>query len=68
MKACGGVSFTPLPLNPRGNIPQYSLYTRLGGPQSRPERCGEEILPPACLLNSFFDLEDGGDMFLRNVG
>jgi hypothetical protein len=24
-------------------------------------------LPPAYLLNYFFDLENGGDMFLRNV-
>jgi hypothetical protein len=36
------VSFTPRPLYPRGNRPRYPLYRRLGGPQSRSERHGEE--------------------------
>jgi hypothetical protein len=29
------VNFTPRPLYPRGTSPRYSLYRRLGGPQSR---------------------------------
>jgi hypothetical protein len=36
------VSFTPLPLYPRGKSPRYPLDRRLGGPQSRSERFGEE--------------------------
>jgi hypothetical protein len=36
------VSFTPLPLHPRGKIPRYPLHRRLGGPYSRSWRCGEE--------------------------
>jgi hypothetical protein len=34
------VSFTPLPLYPRGNSPPYPLGRRLGGPQSRSGRHG----------------------------
>jgi hypothetical protein len=42
------VSFTPLPLYPRGNSLRYPLYRRVGGPKSRTGRYGEEtnILPP----------------------
>jgi hypothetical protein len=38
----GVVSFTPLPLIPRGKSPRYSLERRLGGPQSRSGLRGEE--------------------------
>jgi hypothetical protein len=42
------VSFTPLPLYSRGKNPRYPLDRRLGGPQSRSGRLGEEkILDPA---------------------
>jgi hypothetical protein len=37
-----GVSFTSLPLYPRGKSPRYPLDRRLGGPQTRSERYGEE--------------------------
>jgi hypothetical protein len=41
------VSFTPRPLYPRGKSPRYPLDRRLGGPQSRSGRRGEEkILDP----------------------
>jgi hypothetical protein len=41
------ISFTPLPLYPRGKSPRYPLDRRLGGPQSRSGRRGEEkILDP----------------------
>jgi hypothetical protein len=41
------VSFTPLPLYLRGKSPRYPLDRRLGGPQSRYGRRGEEkILDP----------------------
>jgi hypothetical protein len=41
------VSFTPRPLYPRGKSPRYPLDRRLGGPQSRSARRGEEkILDP----------------------
>jgi hypothetical protein len=36
------VSFAPWPLYPRGKRPRYPLERRLGGPQSRFERRGEE--------------------------
>jgi hypothetical protein len=36
------VSFTPRPLYPQGNITWYPLDRRLGGPQSRSGRGGEE--------------------------
>jgi hypothetical protein len=36
------VSFTPQPLYPRGKRPWYPLDRRLGGPQSRSGRGGEE--------------------------
>jgi hypothetical protein len=36
------VSFTPRPLYPQGKSPRYSLDRRLGGPQSRSGRGGEE--------------------------
>jgi hypothetical protein len=36
------VSFTPQPLYPWGKSPQYPLHRRLGGPQSRSGRRGEE--------------------------
>jgi hypothetical protein len=36
------VSFTPLPLYPQGKSPWYPLDRRLGGPQSRSGRWGEE--------------------------
>jgi hypothetical protein len=43
----GVVSFTPWPLYPRRKCLQYPLNRRLGGPQSRLERRGEEknLLP-----------------------
>jgi hypothetical protein len=34
------VSFTPLPLYPRGTNPRYPLDRRQGGPWSLSERCG----------------------------
>jgi hypothetical protein len=38
---------TPLPLYPRGKLTRYQLHRRLGGPQSRSGRYGEEeILDP----------------------
>jgi hypothetical protein len=36
------VSSTPWPLYPQGKSAWYPLNRRLGGPQSRSERCGEE--------------------------
>jgi hypothetical protein len=36
------VSFTPWPLYPREKRARYPLYRRLGGPQSRSRRGGEE--------------------------
>jgi hypothetical protein len=36
------VSFTPRPLYPQGKIPYYLLDRRLGGPESRFGRGGEE--------------------------
>jgi hypothetical protein len=36
------ISFTPLSLYSRGKSPRYPLDERLGGPQSRSGRCGEE--------------------------
>jgi hypothetical protein len=36
------VSFTHQPLYPQGNSPRYLLDRRLGGPQSRSGRGGEE--------------------------
>jgi hypothetical protein len=42
------VSFTTPPALPRGKNPRYSFCKRLGGPQSRSGRYGEEkILVPA---------------------
>jgi hypothetical protein len=35
------VSFTPLPLYPRGKMLQYPLDIRLGGPQRSSERYGK---------------------------
>jgi hypothetical protein len=43
------VSFEPRPLYPRGKSPRYSLDRKLGGPQNRSGRGGEENnsqLPP----------------------
>jgi hypothetical protein len=41
----------PKPLYPRGNSPRYALDRRLGGPQSRSGRRGEEkILDPTWTL------------------
>jgi hypothetical protein len=41
------VNFTPRPLYPRGKSPRYPLERRLGGPQSRSGRSGEEkIIDP----------------------
>jgi hypothetical protein len=37
------VSFTTRPLYPHGKRPSYPLDRRLGGPQGRFGRCGEEI-------------------------
>jgi hypothetical protein len=36
------VSFTPRLLHPQGKSPRYPLDRRLGGPQSRSRRGGEE--------------------------
>jgi hypothetical protein len=36
------VSFTPRPLYPRGKSPRYPSDRRLGGPQSRSGRYGED--------------------------
>jgi hypothetical protein len=36
------ISFTPWQLYPRGKNPSYPFYRRLGGPQSRSGRGGEE--------------------------
>jgi len=36
------VSFTPRPLYPQGKSPWYPLDRRLGGPQSRSGRDGDE--------------------------
>jgi hypothetical protein len=36
------VSFSPLPLYPQGKSPRYPLDRKLGGPQSRSGRYGEE--------------------------
>jgi hypothetical protein len=38
-------NITPLPLYVLGKSPQYPLIRRLGGPQSRSGRCGEEKNP-----------------------
>jgi hypothetical protein len=38
------VSLTPLSLQPPGKDPRYPLYRRLGGPQSRSDGYGENIL------------------------
>jgi hypothetical protein len=47
------VSFTPLPLYSRGKSLRYPLDRRLGGPQSRSGRSGEEkILHPTKTRNS----------------
>jgi hypothetical protein len=41
------VSFTPLPLYPRGKSPRYPLDRRLGGPQRQSGQSGEvKILAP----------------------
>jgi hypothetical protein len=40
------VSFTPLPLYPRGRIPQYPLGRKLGDPQNRSGRHEERSLAP----------------------
>jgi hypothetical protein len=47
------ISFTPLPLYPRGKNPSYPLDTRLGGPQSRSGRRGENSWPyrESCITN-----------------
>jgi hypothetical protein len=50
------VSFTPLPLYPRGENPRYPLGRRLGGPQSQSGRCGEKknlLLLPGIELRFF---------------
>jgi hypothetical protein len=40
---CRGIfSFTPLPLYPQGKRTWYPFHRRLGRPQSRSERGGEE--------------------------
>jgi hypothetical protein len=36
------LSFTPRPFHSRRKSPRYSFDRRLGGPQNRPGRCGEE--------------------------
>jgi hypothetical protein len=47
------VNFTPRPLYPRGKSPRYPLDRRLGGPQSRSGRFGEQkILDPYWDSNS----------------
>jgi hypothetical protein len=49
----GVVSFTPLPLYPRGKSPWYALDRRLGRPQSQSGRLGEDkILAPPRDSNS----------------
>jgi hypothetical protein len=42
------VKFTPRPLYPRKYSPRYKFDRKLGGPQSRSGRCGEEenVTPP----------------------
>jgi hypothetical protein len=68
------VIFTPLPLYPWGKSPWYPLDRRLGGPQSRSGRHGEEKilgpprtrnltprLPspyPVAILTALFDIEE----------
>jgi hypothetical protein len=37
--------FTPQPLYPQGKSPSYTLDRRLGGPQGRSGRGGEEKIP-----------------------
>jgi len=44
------VSTTPRPLYPRGSCPRSHLYGRLGGPQSRSGRGGEEKKIPSLPL------------------
>jgi hypothetical protein len=39
------VNFTPRPLYPRGKSPRYPMDRRLGGPQSRSGRFGENSWP-----------------------
>jgi len=46
-----GVSFTPRPLYPRRKSPRYRLNRRLGGPQCRSRRGGEEKKFPALAGN-----------------
>jgi hypothetical protein len=42
------VSFTPRPLYSQGKSPWYPLDRRLGGPQSRSGRGGEDKIPSPC--------------------
>jgi hypothetical protein len=49
----GVVSFAPQPLYPRGKSPWYLLHKRLGGPQSRSGRGGEEKNSQPRLESSF---------------
>jgi hypothetical protein len=45
------VSSTPRPLYPQGKSPWYPLDRRLGGPQSRSGRGGEEKIYRICYPN-----------------
>jgi hypothetical protein len=49
----GVVSFTPWPLYPRGKRPRYPVDRRLGAPQNRAGRGGEEKISQHCQCREF---------------